>query len=313
MKRQLRAIALDPQFAKRGTRAFVCGGMAGTLVMHEKGWLGHKESLLHSNEGTIWSIGWKGNLIAWANDLGVKIYDTYSQQRITYIERPPNSPRADLFKCTLHWEDETTLLIAWADHIKLARIRTRPAPKMAIAPGTPNLTVEIAAHFQVDCMISGIVPYFNPLGSFLFLAYIAPDTFENEATQDLAEQRRKAAHRPELRIITRAGEELSADALSLNNYHQFGCNDYHIKSIALDGKDPFFVVVSPKNIVLVRPRDAVDHVEWLVEHQKYEEALAAVEKIGTGRGLDVAAIGKKYIEHLVAQGKMVTFLYGNKN
>ena len=278
--------------------------MAGTLVMHEKGWLGHKESLLHSNEGPIWAISWRGNLIAWANDAGVKIYDTYSQQRISYIERSQNSPRADLFKCTLYWQDDISLIISWADHIRLARIKTRPA-KLAIAPGAPPLTVEITAHFQVDCMVSGIVPYSNPLGSFLFLAYIPPDTFKNEATQDHAEQRRKAANRPELRIVTRGGEELSTDALGLNGYHLFGCNDYHIKTIVSEGKDPVYVVVSPKNIVLVRPRDAVDHVEWLVGHQKYEEALAAVEKIGTGKGLDVAAIGRKYIEHLVSQGSSI--------
>lgn len=69
MKRPMRTVALEPQFAKRGTRAFVCGGMAGKLVLHEKGWLGHKETVLHSGEGPIWSVRWRGNLIAWANDL----------------------------------------------------------------------------------------------------------------------------------------------------------------------------------------------------------------------------------------------------
>ena len=36
--------------------------------MYEKGWLGHKETVLHSGEGPIWAIEWRGNLIAWAND-----------------------------------------------------------------------------------------------------------------------------------------------------------------------------------------------------------------------------------------------------
>ena len=68
-KRPMRTLALEPQFAKKSTRAFVSGGMAGELVMHEKGWLGHKQTLLHSNEGPIWQVRWKGRLIAWANDL----------------------------------------------------------------------------------------------------------------------------------------------------------------------------------------------------------------------------------------------------
>jgi vacuolar protein sorting-associated protein 41 len=69
LRRQVRTVALDPQFAKSGTRAFVCGGMEATLVLHEKGWLGHKETVLHTGEGPIWTSKWRGNLIAWANDL----------------------------------------------------------------------------------------------------------------------------------------------------------------------------------------------------------------------------------------------------
>jgi hypothetical protein len=67
-KRPMRAIALEPGFAKKTTRAFVCGGMAGNLILQEKGWLGYKEQILHSGEGPIWAIEWRGNLIAWAND-----------------------------------------------------------------------------------------------------------------------------------------------------------------------------------------------------------------------------------------------------
>ncbi len=68
MKRPMKAVALEPGFAKSSSKAFVCGGMAGTLVMHEKGWLGHKEHVLHSGEGPIYAIEWRGTLIAWAND-----------------------------------------------------------------------------------------------------------------------------------------------------------------------------------------------------------------------------------------------------
>ena len=68
MKRPIRTVALEPHFAKRASRAFVCGGMAGTLVLREKGWLGHKETILHSAEGPIWNVRWREHFIAWAND-----------------------------------------------------------------------------------------------------------------------------------------------------------------------------------------------------------------------------------------------------
>lgn len=299
LKRPLRAIALDPQFARKGTRAFVCGGMAETLVMHEKGWLGHKETLIHSKEGPIWAISWRSSLIAWANDTGIRIHDTNLEGKLLYIARPAGSPRADLFKCTLRWLDDTTLLMSWADHIRLARIRSRSQ-----RTGGPavSLVVEITAHFQVDCMLSGIVPHMNPLGSFLTLDYIPPDTFSNEETQDREEQRRKAANMPELRIISRTGEELASDALTVKDYHRNGCNDYWLEPSLLDRPEPFYIVLSPKNLIRVKLRDEVDHITWLVEKERYEEALTAVEKLGAGKGIDPAEVGRKYIEHLVEQG-----------
>ena len=355
MKRPMRTIALEPNFAKRSTRAFICGGMAGNLVMYEKGWLGHKETLLHSGEGPIWQVRWRGRLIAWANDSvrtfliavvsaslfvqGVKIYDTTSQMRIIFIDRLADSPRADLFKCNLHWQDDSTLLIAWADEIKVARIRARQRGSGNTAPNLPPLIVEITAVFQLDCMLAGIVPHSmsSPvlaptpnvpqplvpqstgsshsqpaLTSFLVLAYTPPDPSllrGNEMATTHAEQARKAAERPELRIISRAGEELAADALTFAGYERYGCNDYVLVGIpALEG-DPYYIVLSPKDIIIVRPRDWRDHVSWLVERKRYEEALDEIERrqnlgeqIGEDESVDGVQIGQRYIEHLVSEG-----------
>ncbi|TCD63875.1 Vacuolar protein sorting-associated protein 41 [Steccherinum ochraceum] len=341
MKRPMRTVALEPNFAKRSSRAFICGGMAGNLVLHEKGWLGHKETLLHSGEGPIWQVRWRGRLIAWANDMGVKIYDTTSQMRIIFIDRHADSPRADLFKCNLHWQDDSTLLIAWADEIKVARIRARQRGAGNNAPNVPPLMVEITAVFQLDCMLAGIVPHSmsSPvlapptngtsnhtrpasisslpppaLTSFLVLAYTPPDPSllrGNEVATTHAEQARKAAERPELRIISRAGEELAADALTFTGYERFGCNDYILVDIPSDDGETYYIVLSPKDIVVVRPRDWRDHVTWLVERKRYEEALDELERrqsMGEQMGgeedaLSATQIGQRYIEHLVSEGK----------
>ncbi|GFZ48801.1 hypothetical protein JCM24511_06550 [Saitozyma sp. JCM 24511] len=294
-KRPMRAIALEPGFAKKTTRAFVCGGMAGNLILQEKGWLGYKEQILHSGEGPIWAIEWRGNLIAWANDAGVKIYDTSSGTRIGYIDRGANAPRAELYQCTLLWKDDQTLLIAWADYIKIVRVR----PRQRAVANSPPLVIEMTAIYQVDCMISGIASYGS---SYVILAYVPPDTYVNEATDNPAEQRRKAANRPELRIINK-GEEVSADALSLANFHMYGCNDYGLIKSRRTGDEVFFVV-SPADVIVVRPRDEADHIEWLVERERYEEALDAAEKLQSAHGnaLDAKAIGIKYMQHLVEQG-----------
>ncbi|KLO05976.1 vacuolar assembling protein VPS41 [Schizopora paradoxa] len=315
MKRPMRTVALDPNFAKNTTRAFVCGGMAGNLVMHEKGWLGHKENVLHSGEGPIWMARWRGNLIAWANDMGVKIYDMESQTRITFIDRPADSPRADLFKCTLHWQDDSTLLIAWADVIKVARVRSRPriqTKQQSAEKILPPLMAEITALFGIEGMISGIVPYpTDPLQtasaaaltSFLVLAYTPPDTsFKDEAVVDRRQQARKLAERPELRIISRSGEELSSDVLDVPDFQTCGCNDYFLCEVPSEGEtSKSYVVLNPRTIIIVKPRDRKDHITWLVERKRYEEALEQVELL-EGHELNVVEIGEKYIDHLIAEG-----------
>ena len=48
-------------------------------------------------------------------------------------------------------------------------------------------------------------------------------------TDDRARQAHKAAEHPELRIISRAGKELTADALNLANYQHLSCNDYVVE------------------------------------------------------------------------------------
>lgn len=134
-------------------------------------------------------------------------------------------------------------------------------------------------------------------------------------TEDRAKQARKSADRPELRIISRAGEELAADALSVTNFQSWGCNDYVLTEV--DGDIPpggaeegrSYVVLSPRDIILVKPRDRRDHVAWLVERKRYEEALEELELIEAGGGaiegqdeVNALQIGQRYIEHLVNDG-----------
>ena len=147
-------------------------------------------------------------------------------------------------------------------------------------------------------MISGIAPHGD---SYLILAYMTEDTFDNEATENRDEQRRKAGSRPELRVISTDGEELSSDAIGLRNYDRFQCRDY---SLCPAPTGESFYVISPQDIVVAQPRDEADHIAWLIEQQHYEAALAALESSGlTGMdGFDIVAIGVKYLEHLVDEG-----------
>lgn len=308
------------------------GGMAGQLVLREKSWFGHRETVLHEGEGPIWIARWQGRLIAWANERGVRIYDTANKQRITFIAPPSDKPRADLFRCSLFWQDDATLLVAWADHIKVAKIKERTKKSSAITAPTasPQLYVEIVTILQLDCMISGIAPRgFD----FLVLAYITEEQYddgqgENGFDDSRVFQKRKEGLRPEMRLISQEGEELSSDVLGMQSFARFRCNDYllvpsadavaaaavavaqHSKGKSQTSEDDklnYFYVVSPKDIVIARPRDTKDHIEWLLQHKHYEEALTCVEAMpkeeAKKASFDAAEIGRKFLSYLIEDTK----------
>ncbi|KAJ1566881.1 Vacuolar protein sorting-associated protein 41, partial [Nowakowskiella sp. JEL0078] len=65
--------------------------------------------------------------------------------------------------------------------------------------------------------------------------------------------------------------------------------------------------MSPKDIIVAKPRDLDDHIEWLVERRKYSDALKAAEKAGASYGgrlqvKNIIEIGQKYLATLLEEG-----------
>ncbi|KAF9186758.1 Vacuolar protein sorting-associated protein 41 [Haplosporangium sp. Z 767] len=295
-KRPVKAVALEPHYARSNARQFVSGGMAGQLILNEKGWFGNRDVVLHSGEGPIYAIKWCGNFIAWSNDLGVKIYDTSTEQRITFIDRPGSSPRADLFKCRLCWRSETELLIGWAALVKIAVIKNRPKDQMKA--GLPAQYVEITTMFQTDFIVCGIAPFKDML---LLMAYVVDDIDEIAHMTDAERNERKLAKRPELRIINAYNEEISSDALVLHGYAHYQANDYMFEH--LPSQDMFYIG-SPKDLVVAKERDLDDHIEWLMERERYEEALGHAREAqiyGGSKKFNASEIGQKYLGWLLEQ------------
>ncbi|KAF6748944.1 vacuolar protein sorting 41 [Ephemerocybe angulata] len=367
LKRPMRTIALEPSFASRSTRAFVAGGLAGSLIMYDKGWLGHRETVIAQGEGPIWQVRWvggrttgSGGFIAWASDAGVKVWHVGTKAVVAIIDRPAGSPRSELFKPTLMWQDESTLLIAWADYLTVARLRARAGAATNGAAQMPPYTLEVTSVFQMDaCVVAGIVPHplppeptasfpeheddgksshsthtngtvatqdskrpvppiphrrhsvqipsAPPLTTFLLLTYIPPPsllTAADEAeqpTDDSVSFKRRAAEPPELRIVSRTtGEDIANDVLRVREYEKWGCNEYSMALVPGEG-DRLYVVMSPRDLIIVRKMDKRDRVRWLVERGRWEEALKEVEDLEPEEGddLTVEAIGQKYLNHLL--------------
>ncbi|XP_044482383.1 vacuolar protein sorting-associated protein 41 homolog [Mangifera indica] len=312
--RPMKAISLDPDYARKTSRRFVGGGLAGHLYFNSKKWLGYRDQVLHSGEGPIHAVKWRTSLIAWANDAGVKVYDVANDQRITFIERPRRSPHPDILLPHLVWQDDSLLVIGWGTSIKIASIRTNQNKgangTYRHAPMSRMNQVDIVASFQTSYYISGIAPFGD---SLVVLAYIHGEEEGEKEFSSPIPSRQGNAQRPEVRIVTWNNDELATDALPVHGFEHYKAKDYSLAHAPFSGSsyaggqwaagdEPLYYIVSPKDVVIAKPRDAEDHIAWLLQHGWHEKALAAVEA-GQGRSELLDEVGSTYLDHLIVERK----------
>ncbi|XP_076944530.1 vacuolar protein sorting-associated protein 41 homolog [Bidens hawaiensis] len=312
--RPMKAIALDPDYARKASRRFVAGGLAGNLYFNVKKWLGYRDQILHSGEGPIHAVKWRTSLIAWANDAGVKVYDAANDQRVTFIERPKGSPRPELLLPHLVWQDDALLVIGWGTAIKIASIKTNQARGVngsyrQITTSNMN-QVDIVASFQTSYFISGVAPFGD---SLVVLAYIPGEEDGEKEFSSSVPSRQGNAQRPEVHVVTWNNDELATDALPVLGFEHYKAKDYSLAHVPFTGSsyaggqwaagdEPLYYVVSPKDVVIAKPRDAEDHINWLLQHGWHEKALAAVEA-GQGRSELLDEVGSRYLDHLIVERK----------
>ncbi|KAJ2656104.1 Vacuolar protein sorting-associated protein 41 [Coemansia sp. RSA 1200] len=305
--RPVKAVALDPHYSRKTSRRFVSGGMSGQVVMHEKRWLGKSDTIVFTSEaGPIQTIQWHGTLVAWACDEGVQIYDTVRAQRISQVARPEGSPRADLYSCRLHWRDARTLVVGWANIVQVVALKERgqtqtqtqqekPTPPPSSSAdheqtSPPLLYAEISVLFRTDFIVCGLAVYRD---SFLVLSHGDHEAVRNmmagdgvpgdSQQQQQLQQRARHAQPPELRMIDWNIEEVSSDVLALEGFPLLQPNDYGLAHCATHEADSWYIL-SPKQLVAVRPRGLGDHVQWLSERGRYRQALGDIEDAYRNQG-----------------------------
>ncbi|XP_060554893.1 vacuolar protein sorting-associated protein 41 homolog isoform X2 [Ruditapes philippinarum] len=289
--RPVKSVAIDPFFYKSSSKQFVTGD--DKLILNERGFLrSHKTRVLHQGEGAIRQIKWKGELVAWANDFGVKVYDLNSKVRITSIAKDHNH-RPDLYQCNLYWQDERRLLIGWADTVKVCLVKDRVTHDVR---DLPPRYVEIVAMFNTrDFMICGIASLEYHV---VLLTYDKPPPAQQQ------EGNKSLSNRPNLRIVDafmEYFEEVSNDALSIRGYQHYRCNDYHLENVK---EDNLFYIISPKDVVVARPRDMDDHITWLIRHEDFEEAMnAATLNSKELKRHTFQDIGRQFLNYLIEQNR----------
>eukprot|EP00112_Aurelia_sp_Birch-Aquarium-sp1_P017987 Seg4227.1 transcript_id=Seg4227.1/GoldUCD/mRNA.D3Y31 product="Vacuolar protein sorting-associated protein 41" protein_id=Seg4227.1/GoldUCD/D3Y31 len=294
----IRALALHPDYGKKGNRQYVIG-VGEKMLLYEKSWLRNKNTVLYSGTGYIRTMKWKGNFLAWGDSQGVEVYDVNRRVRIAHIEKKSKNPRDDLYRCNLCWKDDRTLLIAWAEYIQIGVVKERESKDKQMAWQTggelPPLCVELTNVFHTDFYACGIAPFGSEL---VVLSY-----FANQGEHGIPD--RGQASRPQLLILSPQGLETyiesSTDALSIRGFEEYHSNNYFLENVQ---EESLFYIVSPKDIVLARPRDMDDHITWLMERDMFEEALAdAVKHEHLLKTHNVLRIWKQYMNNLIEAKK----------
>uniref|UniRef100_A0A674GXX0 Vacuolar protein sorting-associated protein 41 homolog n=1 Tax=Taeniopygia guttata TaxID=59729 RepID=A0A674GXX0_TAEGU len=284
----IKIVAVHPQFVRSHFKQFVTGGKK--LLLYERSWMNRwKPSVLHEGEGNIRNIKWRGHLIAWANNMGVKILDMISKQRITNVPRDDISLRPDMYPCSLCWKDNLTLIIGWGNSVKICSVKERHASEMR---DLPNRYVEIVFQFDTEFYVSGLAPLCDQL---VILSYVKEISEKTEV---------ECCARPRLDIVQplpESCEEISSDALTVRGFQENECRDYHLE---YSEGESLFYIISPRDVVVAKERDQDDHIDWLLEKKKYEEALMAAEiSQKTIKKHKILDIGLAYINHLVEKGE----------
>eukprot|EP00922_Rhytidocystis_sp_ex-Travisia-forbesii_P072632 GHVS01108284.1.p1 GENE.GHVS01108284.1~~GHVS01108284.1.p1 ORF type:complete len:1213 (+),score=222.81 GHVS01108284.1:288-3926(+) len=248
-------VAINPFYDEdKGSQKLVCvGGEDGELVLNRRGLFYNNNVTLHSGEGVVRAVRWQGQLIAWANARGVKVFDVVRRRKVTFVPAAPtphNMVDGVVHRPSLCWADETKLFIGWGDTVKVVVIIIRG----------DILYGEVAANFSAapaGSVVCGVCP-FGAGGDMSVLTC----QYRGIRSDDDA-----IIHH----VISATGEVSYSDCVELR-----GCVGRTVPAdfqlCFSDSSLPSYIV-APYDVIQVRRRGVEDQLVWLIERSRYEDAV----------------------------------------
>lgn len=258
------------------------------LILYEKTFLNRlRSTVLCECEGYVQAMAWHERFVAWASEVGVRVYDLVARCSLGLIQWEKNPDRSiEDYRCNLLWSAPKTLMIGWVDTIRICVIRKRSQIELQTRDATEYLVDPIHT-FQVDYFISGL----GPLDDQLVLLGVPK---EKDPETDKSQ-------RPVLSVADYKDCEfceVSTDSLNIRGYEEYSCNDYYLEMLIEENR---FFIVSPKDIVIASPYDIDDRVGWLTEHGRFEKAITVLEEVGgKTSNHSVVQVGEQYLDRLMS-------------
>ncbi|XP_014371790.1 vacuolar protein sorting-associated protein 41 homolog [Papilio machaon] len=287
LSRVVKSVALDPFYHKSGSgRRFLTGD--NKLTLYEKTFLNRlRSTVLCECESYVQAIAWHDRFVAWASEVGVRVYDLVARCSLGLIQWEKSLNRSiEDFRCNLLWSAPKTLMIGWVDTIRICLIRKRSPIELQTRDDTEYLVDPVYTFQSKEYFISGLGPLDDQLVLLSVPKEPDPETGKSQ--------------RPILIVADYKDcefNEFSADTLNIRGYEEYSCNDYFLDMLIEENR---FFIVSPKEIIVASPYDIDDKVNWLTKKGEFERAIAVLDEVGGKTAQhSVVTVGVDYLDHLL--------------
>ena len=309
--RPIYSISLDPLYAKANSgRRFMTGGER--VYLHEKtsimNFNRYKQTALSAPaDGPITYIKWRGRFAGWCGRRGVSVYDIINMKQISIIKYEnslPSTSECPVDKRTdgqhvtrLAWSDQFTIYISQGDNVKICKIKKRTDPMELLRErDLPEYYVEIVSAFKLeDSWVCGIAP----MDGRLIVLLAMPKEEHGKVEMLVVETLEDDFNYISTDVLAIEGDTVIADedGTEKSDRKPNSPHDYNLECLLNDKQ---YYVISPHELVIGKPCDMDDHIDWLLDHDKYSEALLSAEQ--NPRLLtrhSVIDIGKRYLDYLL--------------
>ncbi|GJD06104.1 Vacuolar protein sorting-associated protein 41 [Galdieria sulphuraria] len=353
---ELSSVAVDPFFGRVSSpqmQRFCFGTTDGELLLHTKSWLGGgSDAVLHHGEGPIYCIKWQGDLIAWANNRGIRIFDVRFERgprenkakKSSSIELPFASLEPRLTWRHLISDTYYSLYVCWYSCCKVISVSSTAEGKSG------RRQVRVLGNISKDELhvrnIVQVAPFGDKAVAMLCVGQpsdqkalfyadkttVAPiaDTFSMELVIVSLSQNDLSKTRTERKVINNI--LFSEEPLQKNSLSPSRQGLVHIP-----GGEPILLAFStclPEsllsghiedvydensendasqartgavwNVLSLRPFSYIERIEWMLDRERYREAVEIAEMAPANQllecGFSIEKLGERFINHLLEKG-----------
>ena len=231
-------VAIDPAYKRRREKAVLVGFADGRLLQTKRGIIFQRrnDTVVHQalppapTDGTmapgIQSLAWRGNLVAWAEPSGIRLFDAEGMTKIAHVDRPVGA-RPSLYPSVrdttarLCFETSERLLVVWGDCLLQLTVRETNATTAAAAShaehtteGAPAMvrrrTVECTMAWELDCIAAGVAPLDK---DHVLVLGLVPNMEDDENTNNTEDPMQNEV---ELQVLSRSdGNVVYSDLLPM--------------------------------------------------------------------------------------------------